>query len=73
MPAIMSKLTDTAATKLQAAIEYTQFHVRNNDTVLADDPTKWMMNDFRKWFVDGKPPRSMEEKEPIHSEEKKTL
>ena len=69
MPAIMSKLTDTAATKLQAAIEYTQFHVRNNDTVLADDPTKWILMDFMKWYVDDKPPRSIKEKEPIHSEE----
>ena len=46
-PDLMAKLTDTNATKLQAAIEYSQYLIRIKDKDV-HDPQNWDQDDYRQ-------------------------
>ena len=51
----MAKLSDTNATKLQAAIEYRQYLVRTKDKDV-HNPQNWVLDDYRQWVLNGRNP-----------------
>ena len=47
-------MSDTLTQRLVNAVEYIVYHEENGDYALANDPTKWVEQEFHKWVYKGK-------------------
>ena len=54
-PAIRRKLPQSYVILIRNTIEYIQYLEATGDQALADEPTNWVVTDFRAWIRKGKP------------------
>ena len=54
-PAIRKKLPESYVDRIRITIEYIQFLEATGNDALVDDPTQWVMRDFKAWIRNGKP------------------